>query len=160
MRNTRFNTTKKRENKHYQQDCNTLLNSQLLITTITHGTKRTKCGSHHSKKIGCGISQPVQDDDEADDSYNPSNDEEDEAGAHNTISMDAFQTKMCTGFEQLQINQEIQGMQLTEIVESTCCYANELAHQRASIDRQKIIVARLCQRFMLDQGSKRTDFGP
>ncbi|KAI5652964.1 hypothetical protein M9H77_30151 [Catharanthus roseus] len=40
---------------------------------------------------------------------------------------------------------------------------HELAYQRASIDRQEVMVARLCQRFMPDQGSSRgggTDFGP
>ncbi|KAI5668427.1 hypothetical protein M9H77_18280 [Catharanthus roseus] len=70
---------------------------------------------------------------------------------------------MRTTFEQLHINQEIQGMQLMEIVESTHRYANELADQRASIDRQKVMLARLCQRFMPDQGSSGVgsmDFGP
>ncbi|KAI5653416.1 hypothetical protein M9H77_30603 [Catharanthus roseus] len=91
------------ENEDYQQDRSRLLNTQLLITAVTLGMRRTKCGSHHLKQI-------VQDDDyEADESYNPS-DDEDEADAQNTILMDAFQTKMQTAFEKLRINQEIQGM--------------------------------------------------
>ncbi|KAI5676241.1 hypothetical protein M9H77_07191 [Catharanthus roseus] len=106
--------------------------------------------------------QPVEDDNEANESYNPSDDEEDKAGAQNTILMDAFQIEMQTAFEQLQINQEIQGMQLTETVESTSRYADELANQRASIDRQEVMLARLYQRFMPNQGSSGgggTDFG-
>ncbi|KAI5671333.1 hypothetical protein M9H77_11697 [Catharanthus roseus] len=56
--------------------------------------------------------QPVEDDDEAE----ASDDEEDEAGVQNTILMDAFQTEMQITFEQLRINQEVQGMQLIKIV--------------------------------------------
>ncbi|KAI5652322.1 hypothetical protein M9H77_29509 [Catharanthus roseus] len=68
------------------------------------------------------------DDNEADESYNTSDDEEDEAVGQHTILMDAFQTKTRTAFEQLCINHEIQGLQLMEIVESTCRYADELAY--------------------------------
>ncbi|KAI5681059.1 hypothetical protein M9H77_02286 [Catharanthus roseus] len=96
--------------------------------------------------IGAPSLQPVEDDDEVDDSYHPSDDEEDE-----------------TTFEQLWINQEIQWIQLTKLVESTCRYADELAYQRASIDRQEVILARLCKRFRPDQGNSRggdIDFGP
>ncbi|KAI5662198.1 hypothetical protein M9H77_21521 [Catharanthus roseus] len=42
------------ENEDYQQNRITLLNSQFLITVVTHGTRRTKCGSYHPK-IGCRI---------------------------------------------------------------------------------------------------------
>ncbi|KAI5669017.1 hypothetical protein M9H77_18870 [Catharanthus roseus] len=84
---------------YYQQDHNKLLNSQLLITTVTHRTRRTKWGSHHPKKIGWGIAtrlgasflQPVENDAEANESYNTSNDEEEGAGAQNTVWIDAFQ---------------------------------------------------------------------
>ncbi|KAI5683144.1 hypothetical protein M9H77_04372 [Catharanthus roseus] len=103
------------------------------------------------------------DDDGPNESYNPSDDEEDEAGSQNTIPMDAFQTELRTTFEQLRITQEIQGMKLTKMVESTRRYANELPYQSSSIDYQEIILARLCQRFMSDQGSSGgggTDFGP
>ncbi|KAI5652884.1 hypothetical protein M9H77_30071 [Catharanthus roseus] len=113
--------------------------------------------------LGASSSEPIEDDDEANESDNPSDDEEDEVDAQNTIPMDAFQKEMQTAFEKLRINQEVQGMQLTEIVESTCRYADELAHQRPSIGRQEVILARLCQRFMPDQGSNGggdTDFGP
>ncbi|KAI5653305.1 hypothetical protein M9H77_30492 [Catharanthus roseus] len=65
--------------------------------------------------IGASSSQLVEDDDEA----KASDDEEDKVGTQNTIPMDAFQIEMRTAFEQLQINQEVQGMQLTEIVEFT-----------------------------------------
>ncbi|KAI5680902.1 hypothetical protein M9H77_02129 [Catharanthus roseus] len=86
MHNTGCDTTEKR-------DCIGLSNSQLFITLVTYGTRRTKCGSHHPKKIGYGIkttqtglgassSQPVEDDDEADESYKPSDDEEDESNPH------------------------------------------------------------------------------
>ncbi|KAI5671476.1 hypothetical protein M9H77_11840 [Catharanthus roseus] len=105
----------------------------------------------------------LEDNNEADESYNPSDDEEDEADAENPIPMDAFQTEMRIAFEQLWINQEIQGMQLMEIVESTRHYIDELAHQRASIDRQEVLLARLCQRGILDQGNSGggdTDFDP
>ncbi|KAI5676263.1 hypothetical protein M9H77_07213 [Catharanthus roseus] len=77
--------------------------------------------------LGVSSSQQVEEDDEVNESYNPSDDEGDETGAHNAIPLDAFQIEMWTAFEQLQINQEIQGMQLTEIVESTCCYADKFA---------------------------------
>ncbi|KAI5653667.1 hypothetical protein M9H77_30854 [Catharanthus roseus] len=98
------------ENEDYQQDCSR--------------TMRTKCGSHYSKKIDyknkttqTGLrtysSQRVENDDEANESYNPSDDEEDE------------------------IDQEIKGMQLAIIVESTRRHADELAHQRALIDREE-----------------------
>ncbi|KAI5676129.1 hypothetical protein M9H77_07079 [Catharanthus roseus] len=110
------------------------------------------------------IKKPTKpDDDEADESYNPSDDEEYEAGAQNTILIDVFQTEMQTAFEQLRINQEVQGMWLTEIVESTHRYADESAHQRASTDRQEVMLAQVCQRFMPDQGNSGgggTDFGP
>ncbi|KAI5657942.1 hypothetical protein M9H77_26735 [Catharanthus roseus] len=56
---------------------------------------------------GASSLQPVEDDDEANESYNPSDDEENEVGAQNTILMDAFQIEMQTAFEQLRINQEI-----------------------------------------------------
>ncbi|KAI5652431.1 hypothetical protein M9H77_29618 [Catharanthus roseus] len=92
---------------------------------------------------GASSSQPVEDDDEVGKSYNPSDDEEDEASAQNTIPMDPFQIEMQTAFVQFQINQEIQEMQFMKI----------LAYQRVSIDRQEVILARLCQRFIHDQGS-------
>ncbi|KAI5676629.1 hypothetical protein M9H77_07579 [Catharanthus roseus] len=85
--------------------------------------------------IGASSSQPSEDDDEAESSY----DEEDEIDTQNTIPMDAFQIEMQTAFEQLWINQEIQEMQLNKIVKSTCHYADELEHQRASIDRQEFL---------------------
>ncbi|KAI5649042.1 hypothetical protein M9H77_35047 [Catharanthus roseus] len=110
--------------------------------------------------MGSTFSQLVEDDDEADESYNPSDDEEDAAGAQNTTLMDAFQTEMWTAFEQLGITQEIQWIELTEIMESTSRYVDELAHQRASID--EVMLAYLCQRFMPDQGNSGrggTDFG-
>lgn len=47
-------------------------------------------------------------------------------------------------FEQLCLTQEIHGAQLAEIVESTHRYANELVHQRASIDRQEVMQSQLC----------------
>ncbi|KAI5668604.1 hypothetical protein M9H77_18457 [Catharanthus roseus] len=76
--------------------------------SVTHGTRRTKCGSHHPKKIGCknvtGRFSLNEDDNEANESYNSLDDEEDEAGAQSMISIDAFQTKMWTAFEQLWIN--------------------------------------------------------
>ncbi|KAI5662941.1 hypothetical protein M9H77_22264 [Catharanthus roseus] len=102
---------------------------------------RNLAGFHKIKKtnqtgLEASSSQPVEDYDEANEFYNPSDDEEDKAGAQNTIPIDAFQTEMRTAFEQLQINQKIQGMQLTEIVEYTRCYAYELAHQRA-LDHQE-----------------------
>ncbi|KAI5663519.1 hypothetical protein M9H77_22842 [Catharanthus roseus] len=75
-------------------------------------------------------SEPVEDDDD-----------EDKASAQNTIPIDAFQTGMQTVFEQLRINQEIQEIQLTERVESTRRYVDALAHQRASIDRQEVMLA-------------------
>ncbi|KAI5653470.1 hypothetical protein M9H77_30657 [Catharanthus roseus] len=62
--------------------------------------------------LGSSSSQPVEDDDEADKSYNLSNEKKDEAGAQNMIPMDAFQIELQTAFEPLRINQEIQGMQL------------------------------------------------
>ncbi|KAI5662012.1 hypothetical protein M9H77_21335 [Catharanthus roseus] len=97
----------------------------------------------------------LEDDDEADESYDPSDDEDDEADARIIIPTDAFQTKMQTAFEQLQITQEIYETQLAEIVESTRRYADELAHHRASIDRQKMMLTRLCNRFLPDQGRSR-----
>ncbi|KAI5653482.1 hypothetical protein M9H77_30669 [Catharanthus roseus] len=84
--------------------------------------------------LGASSLQPVENNDEADESYNPSDDEEDE-----------------------------NEMQLMEIVESTRRYADELAHKRASIDRQKVMLAQLCQRFMPHQcsnGGGGTNFGP
>ncbi|KAI5654541.1 hypothetical protein M9H77_31728 [Catharanthus roseus] len=92
--------------------------------------------------------QTGEDDDEAE----SSDDEEDEAGAQNTTPMDAFKIEMWTAFEELRINKEIQGMQLTEIIESTCHYVNELRHQRTAIDREGVILAHLCNKFMPDQG--------
>ncbi|KAI5681829.1 hypothetical protein M9H77_03057 [Catharanthus roseus] len=93
MRNTGCHITKKRDRSR-------LLNSQLLITAVTHGTRRVwiptseedrlrdrnLAGFRKIKKttqigLGPSSSQPVQDDDEADESYNPSDNEEDEAGA-------------------------------------------------------------------------------
>ncbi|KAI5664431.1 hypothetical protein M9H77_23754 [Catharanthus roseus] len=59
--------------------------------------------------LGKSSSQPVEDDEEANESYNLSNDEDDEAGAQTTIPIDAFQTEMWISFEQLQITQEIYG---------------------------------------------------
>ncbi|KAI5668599.1 hypothetical protein M9H77_18452 [Catharanthus roseus] len=81
---------------------------------------RNPASSHKIKKttqtsLRASSSQAVEDDDEAGESYNTSDDEEDEA-------------EMRTTFEQLWINQEIQGIQLTKIVESTRCYVDELAH--------------------------------
>ncbi|KAI5681686.1 hypothetical protein M9H77_02914 [Catharanthus roseus] len=49
-----LNNTEYWENEDYQQERNSLLNSQLLITVVTHGIKRTKYGSQHLKKIDCG----------------------------------------------------------------------------------------------------------
>ncbi|KAI5652517.1 hypothetical protein M9H77_29704 [Catharanthus roseus] len=105
--------------------------------------------------IGTLSSQPIEDDDEVEASDN----EEDEVGAKKMIPIDEFQTEMRTAFEQLQINQEIQGMQLTEIVESTRHYAGELADQKASIDRQEVMLARLCKEFMPDQGQCKFKLG-
>ncbi|KAI5680810.1 hypothetical protein M9H77_02037 [Catharanthus roseus] len=68
------------ENEDYQQD----------------SSKKTTQTS-----LGTSSSQPVEDDDEADESYNPSNDEEHEADAQNKVSMDSFQTEMRTAFKQL-----------------------------------------------------------
>ncbi|KAI5677231.1 hypothetical protein M9H77_08181 [Catharanthus roseus] len=51
--------------------------------------------------IGSSSSQPVEDDNEADESYDPLDDEDDEADAQITIPMDAFQIEMRTAFEQL-----------------------------------------------------------
>ncbi|KAI5682032.1 hypothetical protein M9H77_03260 [Catharanthus roseus] len=127
--------------------------------------KRVNFGGrkNNPNQLGASSLLRVEDNDEADESYNPSDDEEDEASAQNTIPMDTFQTEMQTAFELLRINQEVQGMQLTEIVQFTRRYADELAHRRASIDHQKVMLAYLCQRFMPDQGSIRgggMDFGP
>ncbi|KAI5653210.1 hypothetical protein M9H77_30397 [Catharanthus roseus] len=58
-------------------------------------------------------------------------------------------------FEQLWSTQDIHRTQLVEIVESTRRYADKLAHQRASIDRQEVTLARLCSRFLPDQSSSR-----
>ncbi|KAI5675964.1 hypothetical protein M9H77_06914 [Catharanthus roseus] len=57
-----------------------------------------------------GHTIPVKDNDEGGESYNPSDDEKDEADTQNTIPMDAFQIDMRAAFEQIQSNQEIQGM--------------------------------------------------
>ncbi|KAI5676319.1 hypothetical protein M9H77_07269 [Catharanthus roseus] len=62
---------------------------------------------NYPNRPGTSFSQPVEDDDKADQSYNPSDEEEDEASAPNTIPMDAFQIEMQTAFEQVRINQEI-----------------------------------------------------
>ncbi|KAI5650147.1 hypothetical protein M9H77_36152 [Catharanthus roseus] len=99
--------------------------------------------------LGASFSQPVEDDDEADESYNPLDDKEDEAGAQNTIPMDVFQTEMRTAVEQHRNNQEIQGIRV--------------GTSKASIDHQEVMLARLCQRFMPDQsnsGGGGMDFGP
>ncbi|KAI5653515.1 hypothetical protein M9H77_30702 [Catharanthus roseus] len=55
--------------------------------------------------IGASSLQLVEDDDKAE----VSDDEEDKASAQDTSLMDAFQIEMWTTFEQLQINQEVQG---------------------------------------------------
>ncbi|KAI5664532.1 hypothetical protein M9H77_23856 [Catharanthus roseus] len=112
---------------------------------VTHGTRRTKlldcnpasfCSIKKTTQTGLGTSssQPFEDNDEADESYNPLDDEEDEVDAQNTVPMNTFQTEMRTAFEQLRSTQEIHGMQLTKMVESTHRYADKLAHQRASTD--------------------------
>ncbi|KAI5669020.1 hypothetical protein M9H77_18873 [Catharanthus roseus] len=76
--------------------------------------------------------------------------------------MGAFLTEMQPAFKHLRVTQDIHGDQLAEIVESTCRYVDELAHHRASIDRQEVILARLCKKFMPDKdnsGSGRANFG-
>ncbi|KAI5649183.1 hypothetical protein M9H77_35188 [Catharanthus roseus] len=50
---------------------------------------------------------------------------------------------MWAAFEQLHVAQDIHGAQLAEIVESTRRYANELAYQRVSIDRQEVMLSQL-----------------
>ncbi|KAI5653209.1 hypothetical protein M9H77_30396 [Catharanthus roseus] len=105
-------------------------------------------------------SPAIEDDDEADESYNPLNDEDDEANAQTTILRDAFPTEMQTTFEQLRITQEFHGVQFVEIVESTRHHADELAQ---SIDFQEVMLAQLCNRIMPDQGSSGgggTNFSP
>ncbi|KAI5653174.1 hypothetical protein M9H77_30361 [Catharanthus roseus] len=62
---------------------------------------------------------------------------------------------MRTAFEQLHVTQDIRGAHLAKIMESTRRYADELAHQRASINRQEVILARLFSRFLPDQGNSR-----
>ncbi|KAI5669009.1 hypothetical protein M9H77_18862 [Catharanthus roseus] len=106
---------------------NRTTNSKLLIIAVTLGTRRTKCESHHLKKI---------------------DNEEDEANAQNMIPIDAFKIEMWTTFEQPRINQDVKGY--------------ELAHQRASIDRQEVMLSHLCKRFMCDHdsiGRGSIDFG-
>ncbi|KAI5668913.1 hypothetical protein M9H77_18766 [Catharanthus roseus] len=156
-RNTGCDTTKKRV------FCYPMILSRIFVGCHVNfaGERIISTGPHFRsiKKttqtgLGASFSQPAEDDDEADESYNPLDDEEDETGAQNRVLMDAFQTDMRIAFEQLRITQEIHGMQLTEMIESTRCYADELAHQRASIDCQGVMLARLCQRFMPDQGSR------
>ncbi|KAI5675839.1 hypothetical protein M9H77_06789 [Catharanthus roseus] len=90
--------------------------------------------------LGASSSQPVKDDDEAYESYNPLDNEEDEASAKNTVPMDAFQMEMQTAFEQLWITQQIHGMHFMEMVESTRRYVDEFARQQASIDRQEVML--------------------
>ncbi|KAI5681693.1 hypothetical protein M9H77_02921 [Catharanthus roseus] len=59
---------------------------------------------------------------------------------------------MRTAFEQLRITQDIHETQLAEIVESTRRYADKLTHQRASTDRQEVMLAKLYSRFLPYQG--------
>ncbi|KAI5663433.1 hypothetical protein M9H77_22756 [Catharanthus roseus] len=77
--------------------------------------------------------------------------------------MDLFQAEMRAAFEQLCLIQEIHGSQLAEILVFTHRYADELAYQRTSIDRQEVMLAPLYSRFLLDQGSNAgggVNFGP
>ncbi|KAI5658088.1 hypothetical protein M9H77_26881 [Catharanthus roseus] len=46
---------------------------------------------------------------------------------------------------------DIHEAQLPEIVESTRRYVDELAHKRASIEPQEVMLARLCEKFMPDE---------
>lgn len=62
-------------------------------------------------------------------SYDPS-----DTNAPSTVPIDVFQVEMRAAFEQLCITQDAHVGQLAKILESSRCYANELAHQRASID--------------------------
>ncbi|KAI5680963.1 hypothetical protein M9H77_02190 [Catharanthus roseus] len=59
---------------------------------------------------------------------------------------------MWNAFEQFPFTQDIHKAQLAEIVESTCRYADVLAHQRASMNRQEVMLAHVCSGFMPDQG--------
>ncbi|KAI5676995.1 hypothetical protein M9H77_07945 [Catharanthus roseus] len=59
------------------------------------------CSIKKTTQTGLGVSssQLVENDAEADESYNPLDDNEDEAGAHNTVLIDIFQAKIRTSFE-------------------------------------------------------------
>lgn len=67
--------------------------------------------------------------------------------------MAAFQSEMRTVFKQLCVTQDIHGAQLGKIVESPHRYLDELLHLRASIDRQEVMLARLYEKFMPDEGN-------
>lgn len=76
--------------------------------------------------------------------------------------MDTFKAEIWVAFEMLCLTQDIHGTQLAEIVESSRRYADELANHRASIDRQEVMLARLCCQFLPDHGSSGdggADFG-
>ncbi|KAI5681222.1 hypothetical protein M9H77_02449 [Catharanthus roseus] len=74
-----------------------------LPTIISHCKRENNDYQPGRNKIRASSSQQVEDDNEA----KASDYEEDEAGAQNTISVDAFQTQMQTAFNKLRINQEI-----------------------------------------------------
>ncbi|KAI5657922.1 hypothetical protein M9H77_26715 [Catharanthus roseus] len=127
------------------KDLKTIISTVKGVRIILDREHQVSILENHPNRPGVSSLAQVENDDEADESYNPSDEEKDEAGAQNMIPIDACQIEIQTTFEQLQTNQE-------------------LAHQkRASIDRQEVMLAHLWQRFMPDQGSSRrggTDFGP
>lgn len=55
--------------------------------------------------------------------------------------MHILQIKMQANFEQFCLTQDSYRAQLEEIVESFWRYADKFAHQRASIDRQEVMLA-------------------
>ncbi|KAI5652548.1 hypothetical protein M9H77_29735 [Catharanthus roseus] len=97
--------------------------------------------------LGTSSSQSVGDEDEDsfddDGSYDPSTED-----APPPVPIDAFQAEIWAAFEQLYLTHFIHGTQLVEIMESYSRYADEIAHHWASMDRQEVMLARLCHRFL------------
>ncbi|KAI5667848.1 hypothetical protein M9H77_17701 [Catharanthus roseus] len=79
---------------------NTIIVEQKILLLVLSILQENEDYQQDRSSLGPSSSQLVEDDDEADKSYNPSDDEEDEASAQNTVPIYAFQTEMQTAFEQ------------------------------------------------------------
>ncbi|KAI5663741.1 hypothetical protein M9H77_23064 [Catharanthus roseus] len=127
IRNTGYDNTKKRERRLSIGRSKSSISLHLAIVA-TPGMRRIKFGSLRPKRTSCG-----------------------------SATFPVFVLLRKPLRPELERPPRSLMMRIVRTIKSSGRYADELAHQRASIDRQEVMLARLCSKFMPHQDSSGGD---